>query len=211
MCGVGPPGGATPPGVETIELTQSRTIVAAVVTLLVGSWVFGSWGENPTAKTNTEQGVRVGIFDSRAVATAYYRSAQFKKELATLKAEYQKATDAGNQTRMRALEAQGIAQQELAHKQGFGTCPVDDILQQIHDELPQIADACGVDVMVSQWDITYQRPGVAFTDVTRVLLCHWNPSAETLALIDQFKAVAPIPHAELSDAKDNAPPKDDQR
>ncbi len=190
-------------------MTKRGTIVLAVVTLLVGSSVSVSWVENPTAKPKNEQGVRVGIFDSRAVATAYYRSALFEKELATLKAEYQKAKDAGDPLRMQALEAQGVAQQQLAHKQGFSTWPVDDILQSLQGDLPQIADTCGVDVIVSQWDITYQRPNVAFTDVTLALVRHWNPSTETLALIDQFEAVAPIPLAELPDGKDHAPPKDD--
>jgi hypothetical protein len=150
------------------------------------------------ADEGTPAMVRVGTFDSRAVALAYYRSATFMAHIKDLKAEHAAAQAAGDDERAAALEAEGQHSQEMAHKQGFGTWPVDDILVHMADAIPQIAADAGVDVIVSKWDLVHVAPGADFVDVTVAMVQPFDPSEATLALIrDELPKVDPIPLAEL--------------
>lgn len=153
----------------------------------------------------------MGIFDSRAVALAYYRSASFQQQTQALKAEHARAKALGDTERMKALEAQALAKQDLAHKQSFSTWPVDDLLAEVQDELPKIAATNRVDVILSKWRIVYQRPNLTFIDITRDLIQHWNPDTETIALVDQLTLIAPTSLAELTDSHHNCDPKGDQQ
>ena len=73
-------------------------------------------------------GMRVGTYDSRAVATAYYRSEAHARRQGQLRQEHDQATAEGDTARAAELEARGRALQEQAHRQVFGNAPVDEIL-----------------------------------------------------------------------------------
>ncbi len=146
--------------------------------------------------------VRVGTFDSRALALAYYRSEPFNAQIQKLKAEHEKAKAAGNEQRAKELSAEGQAQQELGHKQGFGTWPVDNILETIKRQIPEIARQANVDVIVSKWNIVYQRPGVEFVDVTDLMVKPFNPDEATLKIIKEIQKQDPIPLEELKNPED---------
>lgn len=154
-----------------------------------------SGGKSPGAK------VRVGTFDSRAVAMAYVRSEAFERRFKALKAEHEKAKAAGDQKRVEELEAQGREGQELVHKQGFGTWPVDNILDIIREEIPGIAKQAGVDVVVSKWDVVYQRSGVELVDVTDLMVQPFDPDESTLKLIQEVLKGDPVPLEELENHK----------
>src|SRR5689334_9264871 len=74
---------------------------------------------------------RVGTFDPRAVAIAYYRSPLHAEHLRALKADHDGSKAAGDTGRAEKLEAQGRAEQELAHRQGFGNGPYDSLAAQL--------------------------------------------------------------------------------
>ena len=126
-----------------------------------------------------EKPVRVGTFDSRALAVAYTPSAHFKAWLA--------------EVRERNDEKAGLARQALMHKQGFSTMPVDDILAVIADDLPGVAEKAGVDVIVSKWRIAYMRDDVEFVDVTDLLVQLFEPDERVLKTVKEMKDVAPLP------------------
>jgi hypothetical protein len=141
--------------------------------------------------------VVVGTFDSRAVAIAYIRSETRSEELRALHAELARAKAAGDAERVAELEALGPALQKRAHEQGFGSAPVDDIIAQIEDRLPGIADAAGVDVIVSKWALTYRRPHAKLVDVTDEIAAAFHPDAETLEIIRDVLKTEPIPLDQL--------------
>jgi hypothetical protein len=145
-----------------------------------------------TAKPADDSEVRIGTFDSRAVAIACYRSEPFKAELRKKFSGLDKAKEAGDEKRVKELEAEGPALQELMHLQGFGTWPIDDVLSRIKDQLPEIAKQADVQVIVSIWDITFQQQGVQFVDVTDLMVKPFEPDAETLKVIKEIREKAPI-------------------
>ena len=147
-------------------------------------------GAEPTAKDAAGQTVkrlRVGTFDSRAVALAYYRkfcrSPEFVARLKKLKEDRDRAKAAGDNEKAQKLEAEGRAMQEHSHGQVFGSAPVDEIVAKIKDQLPEIAKQAGVDLIVSKWSLTYRSPDAEFVDVTEPLAKLFQPDEQTWRMI----------------------------
>lgn len=179
-------------------MTRLRKIFCVIAFIAASS--------NLTAQTSQEKSVgskmRVGIFDSRAVAIAYARSEAFGRAVKSLKEEYAKAKSEGNDQHAKQLEAEGSGRQELMHKQAFSTYSVNSILQIIKERIPGIAAQAKVDVIVSKWDVIYQRPGIEFTDVTDLMVKPFDPDERTLGTIRELLKQNPIPLEELKNDKD---------
>ncbi|MHC4910746.1 MAG: hypothetical protein ACYTF9_13625, partial [Planctomycetota bacterium] len=101
--------------------------------------------------------IRLGVFDSRAVAIASVNSARYKASLAELMEkttkEIEEARAAGDTDRVARLEARGPEMQQRLHEQGFGSAPVHEHLAHLKDKLPAIAERAGVDAIVSRWEL----------------------------------------------------------
>jgi len=149
-------------------------------------------GGGPEAKK-----LRVGTFDSRAVTAAYVGSEKFNRRIQQLMEEHKKAKAAGDAEKLKQLEADGKAQQDRIHQQGFSTAPVADILQQIKEELPAIAGEAGVEVIVSQWDVAYNVPSAKFVDVTDLIIKPFHPSQRTRRIVKELSKQPPIPLEKL--------------
>jgi hypothetical protein len=149
---------------------------------------------NETTKGST---VRIGTFDSRALAMAYYRSDAFMDRMKEMHAKHEKAKAEGDEQLAKKLATEGPALQELIHKQGFSTWPVDNILDKIKREIPEIAAQADVDVIVSKWNIVYRQPAVKFIDVTDLMVKPFDPDEATLTVIKEIQKQDPIPLEEL--------------
>lgn len=121
---------------------------------------------------------RIGIYDSRAVAVAFAGSLVHEKQLRQLMAEHKKAKEAGELETVARLEAEAKARQMKAHKQAFGTAPVDDILAHITNVLPEIQRTADVTAILSKWDKTGLKthPGAEKVDVTMMLVDAFEPN-----------------------------------
>lgn len=181
---------------KTLKTMIGLAVVAAV-------WAIFPRGEMRAAGAKAEKAtLRVGVFDSRAVAVAYAGSEEFSRGLRKMKDEYDKAEAAGDTQKMEQLKEAGKTGQQRAHEQVFSTATVGNILAEIKDQLPAIAQKAGVDVIVSKWDIVYQVPGTEFVDVTRLLVEPLHPSEKALRTIKELEKHAPIPLEEARNIKD---------
>ena len=156
-------------------MTRFRMTCAVAIAVLAGLAAHTRASDQQSQEKGSGSKVRVGTFDSRAVAMAYFGSEAFKRQLNDMRAEYENAKAAGDEKRVKELDAEGPALQELMHKQGFSTWPVDHILEAIKKQIPEIAAKADVDVIVSKWDMVYQR------------------SAETLGVIKDIQKRDPVP------------------
>ena len=145
--------------------------------------------------------VCVGLFDSRAVALAWGRSETFKKHIGEMMAEYKKAKAAGDTESIARLEKAGSQAQDRGHKQVFGNEPVDDVLEKIAKELPKIAESAGVDIIVSKWEIAYQKRSAKFVDVTWEMVNLFEPDAETVRIAKDLLKREPVSSEELAGHK----------
>ena len=180
---------------KTTLVSQRRFIVSSVVALCVmaGAAAFGQ------SKENT---LRIGVYDSRAVAVAYGNSTEFRKSLDAVKADYQKAKAAKDDKRVNEIDTQMKARQRRAHEQGFSTGSVADIMAKIKDSLPGVAKKAGVDVIVSKWEVNYQSPGIKVVDVTDDLVALFHVSAKGLEWAKGIKTQTPVPIEQITDDMD---------
>ena len=197
-------------------MTRSRMTCAVIAAVLAGLPVCTALGAQPSEQTTSGSKVRVGTFDSRCLAIGYYQSEAFRSHMFGLKAEYEKAKAAGDKKRIEGLEAgsaSGIwpdtgwppspAQQDMMHKQGFSTWPVDNILERIKGELPEIAKQAHVDVIISKWDLAYQRSGVELVDVTPLMVKLLVKDEKALkAALEIIQKGPPIPRGTRMDPND---------
>jgi hypothetical protein len=72
-----------------------------------------------------------------------------------------------------------------------------DPMRQIPDDLPGIAAAAGVDLIVSQWEVPYRAPDVEVTDVTSDIVALFVVDEETAGFLAQMADVEPMPLEEL--------------
>ncbi len=160
-----------------------------VITVLV----LGILSTSVSAQDPETTGPVIGTFDSRCVAAAYYRSEEFLADIAEQKAEYEEALQVGDTERADELGALGPEQQQLAHEQVFSRGDIDEIIWLIWSELPDVAEEAGVDLIVSTWDIIYRDESMQFVDVTDLLVLFFDPSEETLDLIESMRGMPAIP------------------
>ena len=167
--------------------------IALALAVALGTWGINSAiaAEGPEAKAE-KPNLRVGTFDSRAVAIAYGNWEPFRRDIQHLKDEYTKAKAAGDEEKVKRLGAEGEATQQRMHEQGFSTGSVANILEQIKDQLPAIAKEAAVDVLVSKWDIAYKAPGAELVDVTPLMIKPFHPNERTMGWIKSAENVAPI-------------------
>jgi Skp family chaperone for outer membrane proteins len=151
------------------------------------------------SKDNT---LRIGVYDSRAIAVAWGNSAEFRKSLDAVKADYKQAKAAKDDKRVKEIETQMKAGQRRSHEQGFSTGSVANIMAKIKDSLPAVAKKAGVDLIVSKWEVNYQSPGIKVVDVTDDLVALFHASAKGLKWAKDIQTRPPLPIEQITDDMD---------
>lgn len=166
------------------SLIHLRTLISLGLLLLISS---------SCMQAQQSASLRIGIYDSRALAIAYYQSPPGQKWFQELKSESATAKAANDAQKLKELEAAAIAMQELMHEQGFSTGSVSNIINVIKDKLPGIAKQAGVPLLVSKWDVVYHDPSIEYIDVTLPLVRLLAPEEKALKLIENLKNHDPVP------------------
>jgi hypothetical protein len=143
--------------------------------------------------------LRVGTYDSRAIAVAF--AASKYNPVAEKMKEHEKAKAAGDTKRVRELEAWGEKQQRALHRQGFGRVPVDDLLEQVKDKLPIVAAKSGV-VAVTMY-CNYSSPDVELVDLTNELVALFDPTEKTLAIVKDLRQHEPVDLDEIDSGREH--------
>jgi hypothetical protein len=129
-------------------------------------------------------GLRVGTFEQRSVALAYNRSKLFQDSFGAKKAEHAKAKEAGDNNRVKQLEAEFRGQQENGHRQVFGTGPYESLVEQLKPVLAEVAKSQDVSVIVPK--VYYAKKGVQTVDVTAAILAELKVDEKTQKMIDEM-------------------------
>lgn len=169
-----------------------------VAMLLLSSIVFATPGIASAAATTGAGTVRIGVYDSRAVALAYSRLPESAARLQKLQQAHAAAKAGGDAKRMHALEAEGQAEQVRLHLMVFSTAGVGHLLAPVRDQLPGLAREAGVEALVSKWDLPFVGAGVDTVDVTLAMVTLFHPDARTLEAVAQLRKTLPVPLDQLS-------------
>ena len=136
--------------------------------------------------------VRIGTYDSRAVAVAYGRSKAFLERTRDLHAQHARAKAAGDEQAADRLARDGQLLQARLHLQGFSNAPVDEILARVRDRLPELAERRGVVAIVPS--TAYRDDArVEVIDVTDDLTTLFEPDERTQQVIADLKRQSPLP------------------
>ena len=134
--------------------------------------------------------IRVGTYDSRAVACAFYRSEANSQRLEDLKARLKEAQSAGNAEEARRLRILPGQWQELAHKQVFSDAPIPGVIERIADKLPKIQEKTGVDKIVDKR--RYSNLCAHRIDVTDAMVDLFDPTDDTRKVISELVKHPPV-------------------
>jgi hypothetical protein len=160
----------------------ARPLSAVALCALLGATAF--------AQSQTNK-MRIGVYDSRAIAIAYGNSAEFQN----------------NDKLMKEIDARMRVLQRRMHEQGFSTGSVADLIVKVKDSLPAVAKKANVRLIVSKWDVNYQSPDVELVDVTDELVAQFhpnenvaaNPKVKVLDVIKGLKNQPPEPMEKITD------------
>jgi hypothetical protein len=167
-------------------------LIAAIMITLVFS------GAGIAAAGESETKLRVGTFDSRAVALAFWRGPDGMEIISELQRELKQARAAGKEKRVAELEIELPGLQVRLHQQVFSSGSVTDVIGRISDRLPDIAEEAGVAIIVPKWNVAWQGKVVEVVDVTDRLVACFNPSEQVLQMIKPMAGMEPVPIEELS-------------
>ena len=144
--------------------------------------------------TNAAAG-RVGVYDSRVVAYAWFWSdaqqAQLKEQMATARA----AKQAGDEAKLKKYSAALSAKQDQMHREVFSTAPAEEAMAAIKGRIPEIKKAAGVTDLVSKWDqlALNNSHGAETVDVTDILVrALLHPTEQQMKMMESIKKSQPL-------------------
>jgi hypothetical protein len=151
-----------------------------------------------TAEKAATPPMRIGVYDSRGIAIAYARSAEFQRQMAKMRSDYEEAKAKGDDKRRKELEKAAPWMQVRLHQQGFSMAGVTNIMAKVADVLPGIAREAGVVLIVSKWEMPYKDPSIEIVDVTLPIAKLFKSDEQTLKILGELKDHKPVPLDELS-------------
>jgi hypothetical protein len=139
--------------------------------------------------------IRIGVYDSRAIAVAWAGST-FNPVEEKMR-EYEVAKKSKDEKKIAELEAWGPAHQRLLHFQGFGRVPVDELLLPVRDEMKKMMSEQQLAAIAMHCDQIADN--VQLVDVTMDLVKLYDPSERTIEWVKQMKDQQPLSLLELAD------------
>ena len=142
--------------------------------------------------------LRIGTFDSRCVALAYGRSAEFNQLRDSIETLYSKAKEDSNKAKIDEIDQYKPTMQVLLHQQVFSNGSINNIAEKIKEKISAIAKQNKLNMILSKWEITFTDGSVELVDITDQLTALYNPDEATKKIIDNIKAMEPVPIEKIS-------------
>ena len=154
-----------------------RTTTAVGLAALLAAVSLAGCLADPDRKV-AEEKVRIGIYDSRAIATAWTGTKLYLAETAAARDELQKAGTAGDVKRVAALQAEAISRRQRLHLQTVSAAAVDDILARYPEGVAGVKEKTRVKLLVARWDESTlaEYPYAELVDVSMMLVDAMMPS-----------------------------------
>lgn len=188
------------PPTPHLKRHQSSLIVAGLAAIVLALMAFVLSTPNAGAQSETggaaKPRMRIGTYDSRAIAVAYARSDMFGGIIGPMHRQRKDAEAAGDQKLMNELDAKGAAMQARLHLQTFSTAPVDEILDQVRDRLAAVAKQKNVVVITRRAD--YHEALIEAIDITDDLVSLFEPDEKTLKVIADVRRQEPLAIEEVA-------------
>lgn len=170
--------------------------------LILGAVVFVSIFTETTARAQSQpyapavsrpKRLRLGVYDSRAIAVAYVNSREFQIFMKPAQNAYDKAKLENNQKVMQELQHGMELAQHRLNEEAYSTASVAAIMATIKNSVPAVAKEAGVDAIVSKWELNYQAPEVETEDVTDKLIALFHTTEQGWQWAREIQKKPPLP------------------
>ncbi|MDO8303222.1 MAG: hypothetical protein Q7T18_08270 [Sedimentisphaerales bacterium] len=175
-------------------MTRRNLICSVGMTMVLGLAIYAMGNPQPA-----EQKIRIGVFNTRAVALAHGRSKMYMEEINKLVAEAKEAKVKGDDKKFQKLDAQLKMRQEKGHWQVFCDLGIDDILKLIRPNYGEIAKNAGVSAIVEQ--AVYNDKNIEVIDVTELMAEQFTPDEKTQKIIKDIMKQPPVSFEDMKKAE----------
>jgi len=142
--------------------------------------------------------LHIGTFDSRCIALAYGRSTEFMQLRDSIETLYSKAKEDSNKAIIDEIDQYKPTMQVLLHQQVFSNGSINNIAEKIKEKISAIAKQNKLNMILSKWEITFTDGSVELIDITDQLTALYNPDETTKKIIENIKAMEPVPIEKIS-------------
>jgi len=143
--------------------------------------------------------IRIGTYDSRAVAVAYFNSPYGKQLMGNLQKKNREALETKDTLELKKLSREGEMRQAIMHEQGFGTGSVKDLLAAIKDKIGILAKSENLDIIVSKYELNYSGSNSIVLDITEKLTNLFEPNKRFKMMLPDLMKTEPVKDAYLDE------------
>jgi len=167
---------------------------------LVGLIILGLFF-SPGNKTNAQTKVRIGVFDSRVVAIAFYQSkfSNVQQTFGALQTRMEEAKEKDDKEAIAKIEREATLRQAIMHQQGFGDGSVNNITETIKDKMAQLAKNENLTAIVSKWELVFSSADIELVDITVKVVDFFEPNEKMKEMTKEVMQSEPIKDAYLMD------------
>ena len=175
---------------------QKRSYSISFIVLILLGFFFSS-GKEANAQTK----LRIGVFDSRAVAIAFYQSkfSNVQQTFGTLHTKMEEAKEKDDKEAIVKIEREATLRQAMMHQQGFGDGSVNNITETIKDKLAQLAKSENLSAIVSKWELVFSSADIELVDITVKVANFFELNEEMKKMTENVMQSEPVKDAYLID------------
>ena len=168
----------------------NRTHVLWTALLVSALFFTGQLAGSETVVRTNAAPVRIGVYDSRALAYAWFWSKEHQADLDLQR----QADDAAHKSKdlplVNKLDKAFAEQQESIHRQVFAGATPTEALAVIQKRLPELQRQTGASGFVSRWDAAALKANKSAeqVDVTDALVREFNLDAKQLEVVRQIQS-----------------------
>jgi len=140
--------------------------------------------------------IRVGTYDSRLIAIAYYNSKYFKL-LPEVKERMNIAKEKNDTVTISSISKEMPLRQSYMHEQLFGKASVCYIIEEIKDKVSEFVKKEKLDFIVSKWEMSFINPNFEIVDISLKLANLFEPSKDLSQMMNDLNNNEPVKDAFL--------------
>jgi hypothetical protein len=143
--------------------------------------------------------IRIGVFDSRAVAVAFYNSkfSNVQQIFGEIGKRMKAAQDSNNTEEITNIQEEAKMRQAFIHEQGFGKGSVSAIMEMMKDKIIELSNKENLNVLISRWELVFTSTNAEVIDVTDKITDLFEPDERIKTILQEMKKQEPIPDAYL--------------
>ncbi len=150
-----------------------------------------------TEEMNAQTTQKIGTFDSRAVAIAYYNSKDFKNTIESSMLDMKTAKEKGDKKAIAKIERENSLRQAMMHEQGFGRGSINNIIDLVKDKIAVLAKNENLTTIVSKWEVVYSGADVKLVDITEKIVDLFEPNERMKQMTKEVLKSEPVKDAYL--------------